>query len=915
VKEAKHVDVKPLHHGRYGRTYRAQLRPIKWDPFLGAIASQEWIRTKDPSRLSWIEIRPHVALMNDRLTFQFENYKPSGISKDRLIELSLAKGPQFTNDWASGWKEARFKWCDVTRLEGVNDEKMDVKFDNYSDSIVPFFFIFWEDEVEDYKWMNQGIPESDPESLVLIEEEIARLSEEYLPDADFSCPDTVMWRPSSSNAYVGEGKTQPEWEVEFEDPNSDNVADTLMYLRGQAMKRPSEVRDIGSHTPASLRLHRKIMYPMQRACRRIPGCPYGRDQSFVRKVVETIGEKCNYYYMRDYTKSGMTMPRAVRSAIIRGFFRRSPELIDKYIKAFDYQVLLVNEKDNLVSKRPDTGTPLGMFVEGFTLLSYAAHNILIRSLPGHYRFIHSGTNDDVIVGSRIKEQVDDYITQDYYFQLDLGMNIKTTKTGSSYGRFIYCEEYWDFDHILSKEILTVNSILGAKFAINIVHAKELVNSVLMALPYFSNKVKHAVREVISCYDYEFSEDEHEWPFLLGGWWPTYEEGLDATIKYFNGDLLQSCAYWACREEPRKHTKLQDRPALAYARRMGLELIKEPPHQFKSVDLIPIFGTKQAIKDRFSLISRRPGEMVKYYRKKHWLRNKYFLDTFNNKKELPSVTFEWLLRHPKSVIVRGLEGVTYRPVDYYHNPKIGYYRPKPDIILTFLASMGYIKYGRQKKMSDSTKRVYNLGITEELYYTEPIGIAKEGLPLSMLTQMYPGLRKFNAETGLTISSMGPEDPPLEITTYWDLMRCDLVWLIRVNKLARDFNMELNRDNAGWWQQVLDDKFQVAEDWTIPEPVGIVVSEPISNFQEEIETTLRRLLDGVHINIQAKFVPRVVDELQPGCIKNSEGTILVPPEGYYYRADGCLFPLNEESITDFWDAEPESGDEEVAEGWDF
>jgi hypothetical protein len=814
------------------------------------------------------------------------------------------------------WKEARFIWCGTERLEPVPDNKSGyVDFKDYDSCYPPFFFIFWEDEVDDYKYMFMGKPQSDADTLEQLRLQMAQLSEELLPSGDFTTPDDVIWKPSSSNAYVGEGKTKPEWEVEYDDPDSDNIGNHLNYLRGQAMKRPSEVRDIGTHTVESLRLHRKMMYPMQVACRKIRGCPYGKDQSYVRKVVEFIGNKCHYYYMRDYTKSGMTMPSDVRDAIIMGFFDRDKALGRQYCKAFNNQVLLLS-RDSCYGQRPNTGTPLGMFVEGFTLMSYAIHNIIVRSMGGNHKLYHSGTNDDVIVGSPNKESIQAYTNADVDIQRDLGMWVKPTKSGITEEKFIYCEEYWDGDFIISKTVLPALAIIGAKYAINVVHAKELVNSILLSLPYFSSQVKAAIREVQTSYDYEFSDQEYQWPYLFGGWYPTYRDGLDCSIEYHNGDSIQEAAYWAARQEPKKCKTLQESPSLSYGRKLNLTLVKRPEVESFMVPLLPIFGTKKALKDHYTLTSRRPGALVVHYNRKYAMRANFFRNILSGKQGVEPLRHEWLVRHPNSVIVKGLPGVRYAPIEFWHTPSIGLETAKRQDILSIMRHLGYIDFPSASKIPKSVVKLYHMGFIENVSY-ERIGIAKEGVSYAMLKTTLKGLRKFNLEHNLTIKSVTEDDMIVPLTEYWNKINAPMSWLIRIDRYSRvGEQYYLSHDTSEFWQEFIEKGFKVVPEeddpYETPPPETNVVIDSL--FEEQVKTNLRRLLDGSSMEFKARFAPREASRGLLGSHIPSEA-VEPPPEGYYYSGEGNLLPLDCEPTTSFWDAPSEDEDEEVCADWNF
>jgi hypothetical protein len=897
VRAPRHVDVRPR-SGKPDQTGNAsQLRPIEWNREKGLDASSQFHYNPDPACLKWEEVRVHAALMLERLRFQKEQYNVVGPSPEWMVEQSLAKGPEFTAEWSSKWKQARFDWAGIERVDPVVDHKDCIQFNDYNSCYAPFFFIFWVEESTDYEYMFHGEPAEDDETLEQLEEVIAQLSEELLPDADFSVPDSVIWSPVSSNGYEGAGETRPEWEIEFDDPHTDYISDHLRYLRGQAMKRPSETRDIGTLTPQSMRLHRRIMYPMQQACRKIPGCVYGRDQAFIKRVVTHIGEKSNYYYMRDYTKSGMTMPKAVRRAILRGFYRRSPEIMESAIRAFDRQVVEFKIEGGTEARNPHTGSPLGMFVEGFTLLQYAVDRMVKASMFNSETLKFSATNDDMIVGSPSYEQLRAYVDRDVFIQMDLGMLVKGTKSGISKSRFFFCEEYWDFDHIVSKESLSSLAILGAKFAINVVQAKELVNSILLSLPYWSDTVKRAVTEVQVSYDYEFSDQEIHWPFLFGGWWPTYRDGLDSSIEWRNGDFIADAAYWACREKPKKSRELKMLPSLSYARMKGLTLIKKPDDPSDYISLIPLFGTKKGLRDYYTLLSRKPADLKRYYRDSFIARQRAFKGIINGTKEMEPVLSGWLRRHPGSVIMNHMLGVTYSTdVFSIQKPSVGVGIPDTEVWLWAMADLGYIEYPGKRKISGSAKSLVRCGIHQELQYDYLLVDNNKGISLEVLKQKYKGLEDFFFRTGRTILAIDEYDSPLPLARHWGYLNAPLVWIERIEKYSYMYpQLQLGIATGEFWFKYLCDNFRVPDiSWGAQEEVKKSASGVVQ-FEAQFLDSLRLMLGQATAEVRAKIVPL---NLYPGYREPEEvptappgagGDLIMIGEGSYVPADYNYQPL--------------------------
>jgi hypothetical protein len=829
----------------------------------------------------------------------------------RFVHASIIGGPSFNDRYASAWKDSRFEWCETERFMPIDKSSLLFEFKDYNSTFPPFFLIFWEDEPDDYKWMLGDIPPSDPDILTEITELAAKWSKKLLPDQDFSVPKSVIYSATSSNAFDGYERNIPEWDLEYEAPDSDWVESRLVFSRSFAFKRPTEARDIGIMTPQSMRLHRRIMYPLQKACRRIPGTVYGKDQPFIRRTVTELGDSCRYFYMRDYVKSGMTIPHAVIAAVLTGFYQSAPELAEAAVRAYRTAVLYISDGEKMIPHHLSSGVPLGMFVEGYTLLQYINHEFVSQQLG--YKLAFNGNNDDVIVGSRDKEKLEMYVTTDSALQQDLGMSVKGTKTGISNDRFIYSEEYWDGNNILPKDVLFSLSILGAKYAINVVHAKELVGSILMSCNSLSNEVAKAVREVQSCFVPEFSDQEYRWPILFGGWWPTYYEGLDASILWRTGDLIADCAYWASQVSITEKPKLKESATTTLGRVYDLRALTPPEDPGVIMNLKPLFGNRKTLKNLYALLSRAPRDLSRKYQKLYLKRREVFNDYITARTELPSVTKGYIRRHPNTIIVKGMEGVQYTYEGFMMRPHLGKAVDSFEAKLRYWANQGWISAALPTKVSLSEKRAHAIGITDEFKY-DFLPVAKGGASTFALTTHVPGLQKLWFEHKLFVAAIDDDDEQHTLSRHWEYLPVPLLWLYRLDTAVRVQRVQpICLDTAQAYfslivgQNVSPDVFidwEHAEESEYYEP-------PIDDG--EFESMIRTLLDSVNLsNIRAKLVPAgripVLERDLYGGPSDSGG---IP---YIQVSEGAWIPANsEQRSVSFWD-NPDSDSEMPEFPWD-
>jgi hypothetical protein len=914
VKAPRHVDVRPRTSRHEVSTSMAQLRPLKWDRDKALLASEQFFKSFEPSDVTeWPEVQVHLALCLERTRFFHSRYNKLPMSPELLVWRSLSGGPSFNDLWASWWKDSRFKWCNTIRNMPIDLSDCPFEFNGYNSVFPPFFLIFWGEEPEDYKWQQGDKPTVDPEVLLEIEKIVSDMSQDLLPDGDFSTPDHVIYAPTSSNAFDGESETNPEWLFEYNNPDGDYEDDTLVFARGYALKRPSESRDIGTLTPQSLRLHRRIMFPLQKACRRIKGCVYGKPLPFIKKVVRDLGDSARFFYMRDYVKSGMTIPHEVVDAVFRGFFKRDPAAYKRASRAFLRSRVHIEQDGNWTSFHPVTGFPLGMFVEGYTLLQYAMNKYLCETIGRNVRF--NGNNDDMIAGSRDFETIELYARNDNILQEDLGMSVKGTKTGISEDRFIYCEEYWNGEEIEPKDCLFSLAILGAAFAINIVHAKELVGSVLMTSPDITKNVKKAVAYVQEKFIPEFSDQEFQWPLLFGGWWPCKQDGLDCSLLWRNGDCIADFAYWCSRIKHKSNSQLNDTATMAFSRKYHMELLNKPTNPSIWLSLKPLFGKKKCLKDYYSLISRAPREIKRKYHHLYLARRKMFNDFVTGKKECPSVLYGYIRRHPNTIIIPGMDGVVYSRVgNVIRRPRLGLNMSGVMGILSSMVHQGYISCDLPRKITGSEKQLHTLGITEEMKYGH-VPMSDQGLPLSAMQFHMPGLYDLWASHGLYVVRIDDNDDPYELSKHWQYLPLPLVWLIRIRTVRSrapptDAVPLVNEDTALWWFKAVTGQ-QIGYDHDWDRYIDEDYEEPEVDDSDFLEF-LKRLLDSVNLSdFKAKVIPWPKDKDRSF---NGDEPVVIDGVLHYQTSGGSWLPVtSDEPSSSFWDNQED--DEEIVEYfWD-
>jgi len=743
---------------------------LDWDED-ARIAGALLLKKRDLSCLdNFPKLKPHADLMYNRLLFHKQNF--SGYFPDPIwmVGKSLLEGPSFTNNWLDEWKIARFRWMNM-KFNIEPDHEPSFTMDSYSSTYLGYHFIFWKEEVNDYEAMFGGVPDTDPELLSELQEFVSRISEDLLSDEEIleEPPLDFVYRPVATGGFTGD-KTHPSWSIEYDAPEWDIDEEVMICARSQAPKRPGETRDIGIMRPSSLHFHRRFMYLLQKACKRISGCPYGKDPDVLRRIVTKIGSDKEYFYMRDYTKSGMTIPHSVQGAILRGFYARRPELAEKAARFFsDQQLFFKNDDGSYRLERPDTGSPLGMFVEGYTLFQYALHNMNLSQISAEAKhFLFSATNDDMVVGNNDRDELEEYLLADERNNSALGMSYKDTKSGISHNRFVFCEEYWIDDYIDPKSALFATTLIGARSSFNPFHAKEYCYSVLLSAGEITPQILKALHDVQSHVGYEFHEQEFKWPYLFGGWLPQIKQGLDHSIEWYDGDLKASAGYWANQVHLPKKGSLSQEPHLTIGRKLNVKMICEPEDIKHWVDLVPLFGTRRTLERHYRTGLSSPISVLKEYN----LLSKYRMQAYTNyisgKREIPSVYKDYIMRHPSTFIPTDMPYLTLsEPITRVTYPRLGVKDQTFIAKMIMLRHAGYIDLDIPGTATGTSVFLAEHGICDPFSY-KYLPVGHKGVSTFILSNHVMGYTNYYERTGKIIESVGTDDIPLREASLWAYM---------------------------------------------------------------------------------------------------------------------------------------------------
>jgi hypothetical protein len=766
---------------------------IKWDEEKASLCAKKvsLSLTIDPIQRIWPEAYPHFSLFVERLDYHRSTFNPKLLPTMWFVEQSLISGPAFNDSYADAWKAARFEFMHMKYVVEPDKPQFILEGNSFDELFHPGFLLFWEpDDPDDYTYMFGDKPECREDTLREVENLAAEYSERLLTDVEImtDAPDEVIYKPVGSSGFDGLENTAPEWSLEWDNPGDDYEETALISKRSTAPKGPHEIRDIGILKPQSLRAHRRVMWPLQQACRRIKGCVYGRPNSFIRNAVQIIGCFGRHYYMRDYTKSGMTIPHEVISAIFRGFYRRRPEYATKGINLFINQLYFYEDSSGeMVCKRPTTGAPLGLFVEGYTLLQYIIHDINVARGGTHRKSLFSATNDDMIVAFKSSTEAETYQEIDQVTNADLGMYYKDTKSGITKNKFVFCEHYLSIENnklqVMSKKSLHCLALFGAKYACNVLQAKEYVYSVYLSSGGNNDLLDSVFSAVCSHWadQWEFDSDEFNWPFLFGGWRPCIKDGLDHSVEWYNEylDFRSACAYWSARISIRRKGSLREKPGLAIGRLYGLRLLEDPKDEEEWVDFVPLFGTKRTLQRHYRKTAYNPQDSAQEYNSLLKIRKEDYKRRIQSKVELIDPMIGWLSRHPKSVIHSWLPGLKLaNPITRVEWPTNGIEKTPLWHWLSYLSYKGVIAMDKpsRERVSPTMCRLFEAGIRKKLNWSY-IPIPGEAFSCKLLNGELAGYLEFYEREQKCIISMDEDDEVLPCTAIWHLLPSNNVYEVQ------------------------------------------------------------------------------------------------------------------------------------------
>jgi hypothetical protein len=303
--------------------------------------------------------------------------------------------------------------------------------------------------------------------------------------------------------------------------------------------------------------------------------------------------------------------------------------------------------------------------------------------------------------------------------------------------------------------------------------------------------------VQSCFSYEFTPNEIDWPYIFGGWLPQYKSGIDYSIEWFDGDMIAAAAYWAAREDIHVPKMYDDFSHMTMGRALEVSLLDIPKgYNPNFVDLVTLFGNKETLQRHYLRASISPKAVAREYAGLAKKRIRTFEAFVQGRKEIPPVLDNWLVRHPNSYIPLYLPGVQFGEVEKVSKYSSGLphnqYLPK----LLFMQKKGIIAVRGNMGLRPTHIHFMSMGFSSsidgETFYVPP-----QGLSEWVLRTLPRGLHKLYEEHHVTISLLNDDDRTVKCSALWvNGNAVNLVDSKRYTDWLREKGADVNDQSLMW-----------------------------------------------------------------------------------------------------------------------
>lgn len=390
------------------------------------------------------------------------------------------------------------------------------------------YWLFWaQPDEEDWRYFWEPIKPLEPK----FREEFREAVMGILPEVvDIVEEEEILLQLSSSSARLPNGETGKVWQIK--EKYNHFCSDPLVGWATFLDKCPGDTRTTITLTVPHSNTIKLIEKQVAEIASEVPFSCYVKDTGEYFKRYEKFSECTKYYLCRDLKKDGITKNRELLQVIASCIQEKYPYLpACKYMGVYDnfyYYGPNPSDPSAEVKNNPPRGIGLGMSAAFTTILQSALFKLTLDRL--YENTIEDGSvtalfyHDDAAIGSDNKELLEEFSSIEDQVMLD-SRQIKNKKKSFFAEWFVLCENYSNgYDR---KQSYQNAYLLAPHSAANIVHAKHIWASNLRYVD--SVDWKPYMVELYNHFGYEFYYDEMDYPLSLGGWLPTFYQGVDVSL--------------------------------------------------------------------------------------------------------------------------------------------------------------------------------------------------------------------------------------------------------------------------------------------------------------------------------------------------------------------------------------------------
>lgn len=458
---------------------------------------------------------------------------PTHMSAREIFIRCFLEGPEFTETHGKLWKDSV-----KTALHDPLEEPYDpednsevVPITDIEDVFPPQCLFYWKlPESDDYQFCLEPPPSVEAAKLQEFKQEFKNLLKEYGPKT-IRHPTPIDWMKyiTESKCFY-KGIKMPVWKARSkaakagEHPFTCAEPKNFEFHALPVQKNSFETRSAVACELNTLNSIQYLNHIGKQVFEFFPGnMMASKDLKSDFEKIRTQGCK---YALIDIEKCGLTFPPSLLQAASEALKEEYPDFRWDFLTGFKGAKLIWNERTWEVQR----GYCLGMANEFATAILITLFTMFKKEhdeVRGWFfnddSFLEYPEDTHVPIGKEWITLCESY-----------GIPIKRSKCATGKG-VVFCEMYKDVTFAAVKVVQSCNTIHKVLHAINIAHAKALMNASIANIGATTTLNHHhiaAMNRVIQCWGYEFPVEykERSKSFRLGGWVTDRSFYLDTSLR-------------------------------------------------------------------------------------------------------------------------------------------------------------------------------------------------------------------------------------------------------------------------------------------------------------------------------------------------------------------------------------------------